>query len=374
MMRSSLRYLTAAVAALALATPLFAHHEVTAKFDPAKPRTLTGRVTHVDWRNPHVHVQMNVTEGNAQRNWAVELESVFDLERSGWKRDTLKPGDVVTAQGLSARDGSPQIWGNVVTLAGRRVLNMSDAAIAALRPMPATASPRPTPRWPDGKPRLGPQPGEKGYWGRPASTLLMEEGVRVEANERGLLKNLNDIDKVAPFQRWARDLFELRQRNHLKDDPMFQYCLPPGAVRQFQMLYGNQFVEEKTFNRIFVMSGGGNHDWHFIYTDDRPQRGEIRGTDDNPLYYGYARARWEGDTLVVDSRNFNESFWFSNGGLPHTSQLHIIERFTRTDMDTLKYEVSIDDPGAYTRTWSASWTLQWVPEDLPAVYCQDNRP
>jgi hypothetical protein len=83
--------------------------------------------------------------------------------------------------------------------------------------------------------------------------------------------------------------------------------------------------------------------------------------------------RWEGDTLVVESTNFNEKFWFSNGGLPHTQQLRLVERFTRTDMETLRYEVTVDDPGAYTRPWSASWTLQWVPDELPVYYCQDNR-
>jgi hypothetical protein len=374
MVRRWFQYSLIGIAVILCTTALPAHHEVTAKFDPAKPRTMTGRVTHVDWRNPHVHVQMTVTEGGRTQNWAIELESVLDLERSGWRPDTVKPGDTLTVQGTLARDGSLQLWGNTVTLAGRRVLNPSDAAIAATRPITNTAPVRPTPRWPDGKPRLGPPPGEKGYWGRPSATLLMENGVTVEANARGLLKNLADIDKVAPFQRWARDLFELRQRNFLKDDPIYQYCLPPGAVRQFQMPYGNQFVEDKAFERIFVMAGGGNHDWHFIYTDDRPQRGEIRGNLDNPLYYGNASGRWEGDTLVVDTRGLNEGFWFSNGGLPHTRQLHLVERFTRTDFNTLKYEVAIDDPGAYTRTWSASWTLQWVPEDLPTVYCQDNRP
>jgi len=146
-------------------------------------------------------------------------------------------------------------------------------------------------------------------------------------------------------------------------------------VRQFQLPYGNQFLEDKTFGRIFLMGGGGNHDWHFIYTDGRPQQGELSGNDTNPLYYGNARGHWEGDTLVVDTRGLNEKFWFSNGVLSHTEQLHLIERFTRTDMNTLKYEVTIDDPGAYTRTWSANWTLQWVGgEDLPTSYCQDNRP
>ena len=102
--------------------------------------------------------------------------------------------------------------------------------------------------------------------------MLMQNGANVEVDANGLLKNIADVDKVAPFQRWARDLFEYRQRHFLKDDPMFLLCLPPGGLRQFQMPYGNQFVEDRTYVRIFVMAGGGNHDWHFIYTDGRPQR------------------------------------------------------------------------------------------------------
>ena len=65
----------------------------------------------------------------------------------------------------------------------------------------------------------------------------------------------------------------------------------------------------------------------------------------------------------------------TNGGLPHTDQLKLIERFSRPDLDTLTYEVSIDDPGAYTRPWKASWTLRWVADqELPRQLCQDNRP
>ena len=76
-----------------------------------------------------------------------------------------------------------------------------------------------------------------------------------------------------------------------------------------------------------------------------------------------------------NSRGFNEDFWFTNGGLPHTDQLKLVERFTRTDLDTLNYEVSVDDPGAYTRPWKASWTLRWVADqELPRQLCQDNRP
>jgi hypothetical protein len=202
----------------------------------------------------------------------------------------------------------------------------------------------------------------------------METGANVATNAHGLLNNIADVDKVAPFQRWARDLYEYRQRSFLQDDPVFQFCKPTGAVRQFQSPYGVQFLEQKDLDRVYLTEASGNHSWHFIYLDGRPQVGELRGNDTNPLYYGNARGRWEGDTFVVDSKGFNEKFWFDNGGLPHTEQLHIVERFTRTDFSTLKYEVTIDDPGAYTRTWSAGWTLQWVPEDLPVIFCQDNRP
>ena len=376
MLRRLARWTPLAAIVVAGVIPVLAHHVIAAKFDPAKRRTLSGIVTKVDWTDPHVHVLVNVRDGGQWTNWAVELESRLELERSVWTRDSVKPGDAVTVQGPVARDGSLQIWGDSVTFTrdGERVLGMSASGLAFFRPVAANTSARPTPRWPDGKPRLGPAPDETGYWARPGSRSLKENGVNVEIGEDGLLKNINDAAKVAPFQPWARDLYVYRQREFLKNDPMFLECYPAGGLRQFQMPFGVQFVEDKNFNRIFVMNGGGNHDWHFIYTDGRAQQGNPRGNADNPLYYGNAIGRWEGDTLVVDSSGFNEKFWFSNGGLPHTQQLKLVEKFTRTDMNTLKYEVTIDDPGAYTRPWSAGWTLQWVAgEELPVYYCQDNR-
>ena len=109
--------------------------------------------------------------------------------------------------------------------------------------------------------------------------------------------------------------------------------------------------------------------------DGRGHKGQVGGDDDNPLYYGRAVAQWEGDTLVVDTQGFNEDFWFTNGGLPHTEQLHLVERFTRSDFDTLRYEVTIEDAGAYTRPWSTGWTMRWVADqELPKHFCQDNRP
>ena len=356
--------------ALALA-PLQAHHVIAAKFDPSKTVTLRGPVTEIDWANPHAHLFVNVAESDGRiANWAIELESPVDLRREGWARGAVRIGDVVNVEGIAARDGSKQAWSLSMTntRTGERIFFARPVA-------PPAPTHKPAPRWPDGQPRLGAAPGETGYWASPSATTMAERGVTAQADANGLLKNIADAPRLAPFQEWARDLYVYRQRAFLKDDPMFVNCLPPGGPRMFQNRYGVQFLENRDRQRIFVMMGGGNRNWRLIYTDGREQKGQIEGDADNPLYFGRAVGRWEGESLVVDTKGFNERFWFANGGLPHTQQLHLVERFSRPDFDTLRYDVTIEDPGAYTRTWSAGWTLSWVlGEDMPEYFCQDNRP
>jgi hypothetical protein len=303
--------------------------------------------------------------------WAVELDSAILLSKNGWSQTSIPLGEVITVQGFAARDKTNQVSGNSIVMAnGKKVYAGANGTL----PARATAS-GPAPRWPNGQIRLGPPPGQTGYWGNPSRTSLLQTGANVEMDAYGLLKNIADVDKVAPMQKWARDLYELRQRNFLKDDPMYLACKPPGGPRQYEQVYGFQFVEDPDFSRIWVLLGGGNRNRRFMWTDGRPQVGQINGDADNPLYYGRAAAHWEGDTLVVDLKDFNEKFWMDNGGLPHTDQLHLIEKFTRTDMKTMKYEVTIDDPGAYTKQWTSSWTLEWIPgEETPYFLCQDNRP
>jgi Family of unknown function (DUF6152) len=371
--REFARWLAGCGAVLLGFAPLAAHHVIAAKFDSEKKVTLRGAVAAIDWANPHAHVFVNVAEPDGRTtNWAIELESPVELRRQGWTRNDLNIGDIVTVEGIAARDGSRQAWSlsMVVARTGQRVFFARPATA------PPAATNKPAPRWPDGQPRLGALPAETGYWANPSATTLMERGVAVQADENGLLRNVADAPRVAPFQDWARDLYVYRQRAFLKDDPMFQHCLPPGGPRLFQNRYGFQFLEQRDRQRIFVMMGGGNRNWRLIYTDGREQKGQVQGDADNPLYFGRAVGRWEGETLVVDTKGFNERFWFSNGGLPHTSQLHLVERFARPDFDTLRYDVTIEDPGAYTRPWSAAaWTLRWVPgEDMPEYFCQDNRP
>jgi len=366
----------AAFAALLLAgARLIAHHEILAKFDDHKPVTLNGIVTLVDWRNPHVHVFMNVADAAGAVNWAIELEGPIDLERSGWSRETLRPGDRIRVAGFGARNGSHQAWGNsvVVRATGKAVYNVT------LTPPAAPLEPRPTPRWPDRQPRLGAaQGGSTGYWAYPSVTALAEgnsaDKIAIPMDTWGLLKNIADAPKVAPMQPWALQLYTERQKRFLQDDPMYLNCKPPGGSRQFQLAYGVQFVEDRDRKRIFVLMGSGNNNYRIINTDGRSHKGQVGGDDENPLYFGRSVGHWEGDIFVVDTRGFNEDFWFTNGGLPHTDQLRLLERFSRPDFDTLKYDVTVEDPGAYTRPWSSSSTLRWVAgEEMPRHLCQDNR-
>ena len=105
-------------AALWPASAALAHHPVQAKFDEAQPVSLTGRVTEVDWANPHTHVFINVADDSGVlKNWAVELPSPILLEWGGWRPDTLTAGDAVTVEGPLARNGSAQVWANSISKA-----------------------------------------------------------------------------------------------------------------------------------------------------------------------------------------------------------------------------------------------------------------
>ena len=76
---------------------------------------------------------------------------------------------------------------------------------------------------------------------------------------------------------------------------------------------------------------------------------------------------------MIDTVGLNERTWMSRDALPHTEQLHMIERLTRTDFNTLKYEVTFDDPGAYTAPWTSGYTKTWAPaNELFEYVCQQN--
>jgi hypothetical protein len=325
---------------------------------------LQGVVTRVEWVNPNAFLFIDVKDATGTvTNWGIQFGNPLELERSGWKQTALHIGDAVTVEGTPARGVTRQANAKsvVLTKTGKRLFTS-----APVRPA-ATAAP--APRWPDGQVRLGPAAGKKGYWGTASAKVIVETGAKVAINDDGLLQNLADADKVAPFQPWSKALYEFRQRTLLKDDPLAR-CLPPGGPRQFLMANGFQFVEQKELGRILILLGGGDRNWRVVYTDGRAV---AQAAEQVPSYYGTSVGHWDKDTLVVDSVGYNEKFWLGPGGLPHTEALHLIERFTRKDWNTLKYEVTVDDPRTYTKSWTAAWTMQWVPDqEIQEYFCEDN--
>jgi hypothetical protein len=224
----------------------------------------------------------------------------------------------------------------------------------------------PTPRMPDGHVNLNVEPGKTGLWeGNAGSTLARNLRNAIDNPFMNLPSNLSVAD--VPFQPWARELYAFRQGTSTKDDPHVR-CKPSGGPRMYHTPYGMEFIEMPELQRIYVLGVGGPHTWRLIYMDGREHPKDLE-----PTFQGHSVGHWEGDTLVVDTVGFNERFWITREGLPHTEKLHLIERFTRTDSDTMKYEATVDDPGAYTAPWTGGWYIRWQPnEEMYEYMCQDN--
>ncbi len=105
------------------AAPVFAHHSFAAEYDSAKPITLKGEVTKLEWMNPHARFYVDVKDDSGKvTNWELELGSPNGLMRRGWTRNSLKPGDTITVDGYLAKDGAHLANARTVSLAdGRKI-------------------------------------------------------------------------------------------------------------------------------------------------------------------------------------------------------------------------------------------------------------
>jgi hypothetical protein len=315
-------------------------------YDSSRRVTLRGTVTQVEWINPRVRFAVSERDAKSTANWRVELgDSATTLERNGWSGRSLKVGDRVVVQAIAATAAGHEALATAVVLAkgGAQLFKLSVSAQPPYGPVP---------RWPDGQPRLGPPSGAKGYW-------------KADVPESDVA-NLKAGEAVA--MSWAKAVQDYRVRTGFKDDPMAR-CVPPGGPRQFLGPQGFQFVEQRELGRILVLLGDGDRNWRVVYTDGRAQG---QPADVVSSYYGSSVGRWDKDTLIVDSVGYNEKFWFMTGGLPHTEALHLTERFTRADLSTLKYDVTVDDPRTYTKPWKASWTMRWIAnEEIQEFFCEE---
>jgi hypothetical protein len=173
------------------------------------------------------------------------------------------------------------------------------------------------------------------------------------------VRNLKPGDTVTMLP-WAEKVFKERKS---ADDPEAN-CLPAGVPRMAP--YPWRILQTPT--HYFILFEGNIHSYRQIFMDGRKHP-----ADPDPTWYGHSIGHWEKDTWVVDTAGYNDKFWFDFAGHPHSEMLHTIERYTRTDLGTLAYEVTIDDPGAYAKPFTLRSTARLMPNaELMEYICQEN--
>ncbi len=124
-------------------------------------------------------------------------------------------------------------------------------------------------------------------------------------------------------------------------------CYMPGVPRATYMPYPFQIVQTPKYILMAYEFASASRS---IYMDSK---------DESPIdtWMGWSNGRWEGDTLVVDVKSFNDQTWFDRAGNYHSDALHVIERYTPIDANHLQYEATIEDPKVFTRSWKMSMPL-----------------
>jgi len=170
-------------------------------------------------------------------------------------------------------------------------------------------------------------------------------------------QTLRPADGDVPLTPWAaakmkaeRPAFGDNQDFADTTDPSLRYADPNGYPRISQHPMKFKLVQTDDYVYQFWEY---NQNWRQIAINQPPP-------EDPPLtWYGTAVGKWDGDTLVVDSRGFLPSTWLDSRGLPHSDELHIVERIRR-EGDTLAFDFTFEDAKAFTKPWSARLTFQLV--------------
>ena len=172
------------------------------------------------------------------------------------------------------------------------------------------------------------------------------------------------IDPGKPeFLKWAEDVAKERADNLRKDSPQSR-CMPSAVLRSTFPVY--EMVQSRQF--LVMIADDDSPGFHQIYLDGRGHP-----EDPNPAWYGHNVGRWDGDTLVVDRVGFTERVYLDQDNHPHTSKLHVIERYRRPDLGHLEIDITVEDPGTLAKPWTMKRVSDLAPtEEIYEFICPEN--
>jgi hypothetical protein len=167
-----------------------------------------------------------------------------------------------------------------------------------------------------------------------------------------------------PYQPWAADVAKEVAKIGGDNRPDV-YCLPFSALPLGAAQFPHKLVQTKTL--LVDMAEFDTPGYRQIFLDARPHPPKIW----NPAWLGHSVGKWEGnDALVIDTVGFNE---MAGGVGVHTEKLHTMERLTRPDLAHLNVDITIEDPGAYTKPWHRGAKFQLAPnEEILEFICAEN--
>ena len=348
------------LAGTSLASMSLPAHHGGSFYDGTKSTTVRGVVTEFRFANPHVVITIAVEGAEGEPiQWSGELTSPNRLARAAsgggttntirWSRDILVPGDEIELTGNPARNGAPAM----------RIIKVVDAnRMVLVGGGEAEADDAPTVREPEY------------VWAVPANDGGDLRGVWMRRNDHAYQNYAFSVD-LPPMTPWAKARYDEARPTFgpngvaVSDtnDLVYQ-CFPPGVPRIY--FHPHPFEIVQTPGRVMI-AYEYQQLLRQVFTDDREHRNDLA-----PMWLGDSTGRWEGDTLVVETVNFNDRTWIDRRGVPHSDQLRVVERIRRSNENELIVDITVEDPIAFTEPWTSRKIFDKVDWSLEEFVCLDD--
>jgi hypothetical protein len=205
----------------------------------------------------------------------------------------------------------------------------------------------PAPRLPNGHPDFS------GVWDHPYVPDMSNSNARNPALQKG----------AGPLPYTDAGLQNIKEYNPEKNGDYTGMCMPFGFMRSVNSPYPIQIMQNDKYVAFLFEQSTWFHVVPFKNThSDEP----------NPTWFGESIARWDGDTLVVDTVGFNGWTRLDTKGNPHSDKLHLVQTFKRADAGHITYSVTVDDPVYYVKPWTNERTFTLTNGDLLEYSCEEN--